>query len=139
MKNIIRPIASLKITAAQRKPGYLEACLKAGKVTGELIEFTRAQHRALRQAYALDRLPGSVAMIKNAAGALVRASGRCLKGKNPKCSDEEAARRLALCLACEYRRPSDGRCTLCGCFVSVKTHAAAESCPIEKWLATPIP
>jgi hypothetical protein len=54
--NIIRPLSSLKKTAAYRKPGYVEECLRVGKVSGaagsELVEFTEAQHADIRNRFA---------------------------------------------------------------------------------------
>ena len=54
---IIRPIASLKQTAARRKPGYLAACMLLGKPTpdGQSLQFTPEAHAQLRRDFALDR------------------------------------------------------------------------------------
>ena len=71
--NIIRPLASLKKTAANRQPGYLEECLRLGKVSGaagsELVEFTPEQHATLRSQFA----PGLGDRVHNVAGPIGRA------------------------------------------------------------------
>jgi hypothetical protein len=56
----------------------------------------------------------------------------------PERSDEEVARLLAICQACEHY--TQGRCRKCGCRVSNapalinKIRMATENCPIGKWL-----
>lgn len=42
--------------------------------------------------------------------------------------------RMAVCRGCPRLRPG-GRCDACGCFVSLKTTLATESCPVGKWSA----
>jgi len=36
-----------------------------------------------------------------------------------------------LCKACP--RLKNGRCTACGCFISLKAGLAASACPLKKW------
>jgi hypothetical protein len=75
------------------------------------------------------------------------AIGHALRGA-PNCSDEEIARRHAICQACElYRpdrdRPDVGTCTheTCGCGIYrevwylSKLAWADQSCPLGKWIA----
>jgi hypothetical protein len=45
----------------------------------------------------------------------------------------EAQSRLDICNKCKDLDKSLGRCTVCGCFVSLKTKADYESCPEGKW------
>lgn len=49
---IRRPISRLKETAKNRAPGYLDACLQAGKlVEGDEVEFTREAFEQIRAAF----------------------------------------------------------------------------------------
>lgn len=60
---IVRPLASLRETAKQRAPGYLEVCLAAGKpdATGQYVTFTREAFLRIRQQFSLK---ASVKIIK---------------------------------------------------------------------------
>ena len=73
--------------------------------------------------------PPLLTQARNLAGAVVRfvASGGELA------SDEEKARRLAICEACDQF--SHGRCRRCGCLLMAKVAAATEHCPLDppKW------
>lgn len=40
--------------------------------------------------------------------------------------------RMALCDMCEDKT-SSGRCRICGCWLSLKTRCATESCPEGRW------
>ena len=40
-------------------------------------------------------------------------------------------KRVYLCKACPRLR--NGRCTACGCFISLKAGLKASSCPLKKW------
>ena len=55
--NIILPLKKIHAAAPARQPGYLEECLRLGKVTGEgaaaLIEFTPEQFADVRRRFAL--------------------------------------------------------------------------------------
>jgi hypothetical protein len=55
--NIILPLKKIHDAAPARQPGYLDECLRAGKVTGAgagaLIEFTPEQFAAIRRQFAL--------------------------------------------------------------------------------------
>ena len=48
-------VKSLTQTALRRKPGYLEACMKAGMVEGDKIEISEEDVKWLRENYALPR------------------------------------------------------------------------------------
>jgi hypothetical protein len=55
--NIILPISKIHAAAPGRKPGYLQECLRIGKVSGsgqaQLVEFTPAQYADLRRRFAM--------------------------------------------------------------------------------------
>lgn len=48
-------------------------------------------------------------------------------------SEEEQARRLAICEACPLRNAEDRRCWKCGCFTDAKVKLKTEHCPEGKW------
>ncbi len=45
----------------------------------------------------------------------------------------EAQSRLDVCNKCKDLDKSLGRCTICGCFVSLKAKMDYETCPAGKW------
>lgn len=85
------------------------------------------------------RLPPAAAMARNAARALMRNTAAAISGDALRVSQETKAERLEICRACPKFRPSDGRCSLCGCWTAVKLSLAAESCPDTpaRWSAEP--
>lgn len=48
-------------------------------------------------------------------------------------SQEEQARRLAICHECEFYDPQQIRCRKCACRLNLKTRLEAWHCPIDKW------
>ena len=77
---LIRPLTSLQAKASLRKPGYLDACLKLGKldpVTG-YVSFTPGAWQTIRTQYAL----GLGDAIHKVAGPI----GQAL---NPDCLDKQ--------------------------------------------------
>lgn len=56
----------------------------------------------------------------------------------PLVSDEEKARRLSICAACQHYDAEANRCRVCGCFLGVKVTMATEECPLRKWVAVAI-
>mgnify|MGYP007005598419 CR=1 FL=1 len=48
-------------------------------------------------------------------------------------SEEEAARRFAVCLTCPFFHPKAETCKKCGCLMRLKTRLAKATCPYEKW------
>lgn len=55
----------------------------------------------------------------------------------PTLDDNATEARLAICRACPMYRP-DGRCSACGCVVSIKARWAGEECPEGRWEGVPI-
>ena len=80
---------------------------------------------------------GSAATLLTKAKNFAVSAGRHLAAGAPQASEEEVARRFAICETCEH---FDGRaCKKCGCpvvrekqFLS-KLSWAGESCPVGKW------
>lgn len=48
-------------------------------------------------------------------------------------SDEEQARRMAICESCEHFDKGQRRCKICGCFARLKARIEREHCPAGKW------
>lgn len=48
-------------------------------------------------------------------------------------SEQVAAERYSICLACPELVSLTKQCKKCGCFMSAKTKLAKASCPLEKW------
>ena len=44
-----------------------------------------------------------------------------------------AAERLAICEQCDRYLPETGQCSLCQCYMKLKTAMANVKCPIDKW------
>jgi hypothetical protein len=44
-----------------------------------------------------------------------------------------AQERLDICNKCENLEKNLDRCSVCGCFVKVKTKVSFEECPLHKW------
>jgi hypothetical protein len=59
-----------------------------------------------------------------AAAAISHVAAGC-----PTVSDEEKARRLAICGACENFDAEHGSCRICGCAMKLKASWALEKCP----------
>ena len=128
---IVVSLAALREAATRRPEGYLEEVLAAGVVRGQHVHLPAEAYRALVKKYTTD-VPFSQ-KLKNFTKSAVKhlASGAQL------CTEEEVARRHAICQTCEFLK--DGACRKCGCpvvrekkFIS-KLSWANESCPIGKW------
>jgi len=44
-----------------------------------------------------------------------------------------AAERLAICEECDHYLPETGQCSLCLCFMKLKTTMANTRCPLDYW------
>ncbi len=86
--NVIRPMSSLAQTALRRKPGYLDACLRLGKVTGagesQLVEFTPEQFADIRRTFQISNLKSKTGLgdrVHQVLGPIGQAiHWPCLKG-----------------------------------------------------------
>jgi len=77
--------------------------------------------------------PSLATMVKNATVAAGSVVASIVHGEPIQASEEEQARRLEICHACEFFDHQQGRCTKCGCFGQWKTWLATQRCPIDKW------
>ena len=75
----------------------------------------------------MNKMPPPLEMAKNFAQGMVEWAGDGFK-KQP---EEETNRRLKICGECKDQK--DGRCMLCGCFLSFKASLSTGTCPVGKW------
>ena len=85
------------------------------------------------------QMPDLLTMAKNAAGAIATTAKHI---DEPQVSEEERARREAICDGCEYytknipgkqHTEKNHRCLLCGCFMALKQRQAGGECDAGKW------
>ena len=133
---MVTTLAALEAARGTRPAGYVDAILAAGRVDADGVRHhIRAEDLAAIRArfgVAEPPLPGLAAMARNAAEAVGRVVGAVAAGEAVLVPAAEAARREAICRACDRFRVSDARCSLCGCVMPGaigKWHLAAERCP----------
>lgn len=127
-------VEALHEAAKSRPPGYLEEALAAGKIEGSVIMYDDETYAQLRAKYQ-PQLPPLDKQGLSALSALVDEAGAIALGKKS-VTHEERERRLSICRSCpEFT--ADSRCSLCGCFMEVKTRFRSISCPADppKWTA----
>lgn len=95
---------------------------------GDIIALSDIDFKAIHE----PPLPSLPRMTLNAASA-VGAEASARFAHVPPVPDEECARRIAICLACEFFRHDDKRCSKCGCFMEIKSSLRSASCPVGKW------
>jgi hypothetical protein len=80
-------------------------------------------------------LPGWLTAVGSAVGSAVGLVRAVASGSGLTVPDDVVQARLAVCHQCPTGRfrPSDGRCSVCSCFMSVKSWAAGQSCPEGHW------
>lgn len=76
-------------------------------------------------------MPKIKEQIKNVALSLADAAAYALQNGKIKAADHEIEKRIKTCQACQHLDAN--RCSVCGCFISLKTGIASERCPIKKW------
>jgi len=74
--------------------------------------------------------PGLVEKLHNFAHAAAGELHAAVTG-TPPVSEEEAARRMAICQGCQWL--IEGTCRKCGCPAKKKTAWRNERCPVGKW------
>jgi hypothetical protein len=136
---ITLPLKGFEETAKARKEGYLEAVKSIGKILGnppnQNVQLTKEDFDNIRAKYRLDEpaLPSNTTMAGNALGAIARL-GQAIVNRQPVLrSKEDQEKCLAICKGCEFYRASDGRCSQCGCVLSLKTRLVTDRCPLGKW------
>lgn len=130
MKSI--SLAKLHAVAPSRKPGYVEAVMAAATAVSDThITLEEQDFDRIRREYAQ-----SVSLLQKATNFATSAARHIAAGA-PQASEEEVARRFAICEGCEH---FDGKaCRQCGCPVArekkflSKLSWANEKCPVGKW------
>lgn len=74
-------------------------------------------------------MPGAGVAVGSLVSTGVEISKRVIRGARVRATEQERAEQLATCLACEQHR--DGRCSVCGCFVGIKSWLLG-FCPLGK-------
>lgn len=97
------------------------------------------QHRLIvaRSGQPEPPLPSLWTQAANAAAAAVEIVVDVVLGKPILAPADVQEARRATCLACEHWRPSDSRCSRCGCYTEAKLSLASEACPDGHWPAVP--
>lgn len=68
--------------------------------------------------------------LSNSASKAVKAVANKKQIVSP---ELDAKKRLDICNKCQFLDKNGGRCTECGCFVTIKVKMHFESCPLDKW------
>lgn len=124
--------SAVRRVAHERRDGYVEAVFSAASQSDDThVWLTDEAYASLRAQYAAGP------SLLNKARNFATSAAKHVAAGMPQASDDEVARRFAICQACEH---FDGKaCRQCGCpivrekrFVS-KLSWANERCPVGKW------
>jgi hypothetical protein len=87
----------------------------------------------IRMATDTKTYPPITRQIQNALGALGRAGEALATGQPVLATEEEQARRLAICESnvCGKYDSSQRKCSACGCFANLKKRLSTEHCPLD--------
>jgi len=77
--------------------------------------------------------PGTFTKAQGLIAAVKAAVSHASKTGEVLASSDEVATRLKVCEVCPNK--SGARCTLCGCFLTLKAGLLASTCPAGKWQA----
>lgn len=91
----------------------------------------KVRHAEARLKLPFDGPPPMPPLLQQ-AGNLARSLAAHVAAGLPKAADDALAARLAACAGCDRRTP-EGRCSACGCVLSLKASWAGESCPLGRW------
>lgn len=75
----------------------------------------------------------SVKVSKSLSSSVAKGASAIAQNKKIITDKKDAQARLDICNKCKDLDKSLGRCTVCGCFVSLKVKADYESCPMGLW------
>ncbi|MGZ5996121.1 MAG: DUF6171 family protein [Isosphaeraceae bacterium] len=92
---------------------------------GRDVEHWRRIHDSINGVETAAAYPSLLAQ----AGNLARAAAAFVADGLAVVGDEEQARRLELCRTCPQFDADQGRCRLCGCFMSLRARIQSSSCP----------
>jgi hypothetical protein len=77
------------------------------------------------------QMPSITDMGKNLVQTAVDSVKSVIQGEGFSITEDQASVRLSICEGCEFY--VNTRCTKCGCYMAVKTHLKAATCPVGKW------
>jgi len=133
-------IETLRQVARHRRPGYIEACLKAGRVENGLVCLTQLQCARIRRQFvdvqALLVRGAQQPTWPQAIANATREGLTWLRAGLPVSAAGELQHREAICLACRHWNPKawlgTGGCRRCKCS-RAKLFLATTRCPLNKW------
>jgi len=79
-----------------------------------------------------DKMPSLAQQAKNLLLSTANVLAYAATTGQIKADAAVAAIRVDLCKKCRHLE-SNNRCTVCGCFISMKAGLIAEKCPLKKW------
>lgn len=123
------PLVTLQSAAASKPQGYYAACLAAGTVVGDSLELSEEAFAALRARFLP---PPRTAQLRSFVGGLTAECGAVLAGEAA-VSEDEQARRIAICEGCEFFFAADRRCSKCNCWMDLKSKLRTAVCPETRW------
>jgi len=86
---------------------------------------------ATQPSHVTPAMPSVLQMGKNLLNTTTDVVKGALNGEGVSLTEEQANARLDICKQCEFY--VNERCSKCGCYMAVKTHLKAASCPVNKW------
>lgn len=79
-----------------------------------------------------NNMPPKSNQITNFVLSVANAVANAIKTGKVVAPKEVIAKRIGICQNCRYL--SVNRCSICGCFVSIKTGVDGEKCPLNHWI-----
>lgn len=110
--------------------GYVDLVLARASVENGIVSI---EEEALDEIHKEQALPPIGVMSAAAIRAVIDESTAVISGV-PSVSSDELQRRVSICTEpCEFFRPSDSRCSKCGCFMAFKARLRSQQCPAGRW------
>lgn len=76
-------------------------------------------------------MPPKSKQITNFVLSVANAIANAVKSGKIVAPEATISKRISVCNSC--RHLDGNRCTVCGCFVTIKTGIASEKCPLNQW------
>lgn len=78
-----------------------------------------------------NKYPSALTMARDLSVTVVQAMRHAVKTGEFMTTASETKKRLETCQICEKK--TGVRCSMCGCYISLKTAVLTATCPIGKW------
>jgi len=76
-------------------------------------------------------LPPKSKQVSNFVLSVANAIANAIKSGKIVAPEAVISKRISICTNC--RHLSENRCSVCGCFVNIKTGINSEKCPLNHW------